>query len=323
MKARELFNRVPERVPQVQLGALARFLLVAAHDVGLHAAAVGDDFAHHRGLEPAQGGHVALQARHERLVAQKAILDHLGNARAHLAGFEGLEYIGVDQNAARLMKGADEILARGEIDARLAAHAAVDLCEKRSRNLHEADAAHPHARGKSRHVAHDTAAQGHHEALAVKPGLDGCVKNEPHVIEILVLLAVGQLHHAHGHVGQSLFDALDDARGIKRADGRVGHKQNARCLEALEFASGRVKRPLPDVNRIGARTELNVDFNHFFFLYFSSVQAPLAARSLSASSRSLLPRATTSVTPSSERILSTTLSGGRRVVVTLCAQQLS
>ena len=58
-----------------------------------------------------------------------------------LAVRQGREHIGIGDDRARLIKGADEILAAGMIDAGLAADRGVHLREQRRRHLHIADAA--------------------------------------------------------------------------------------------------------------------------------------------------------------------------------------
>ena len=61
--------------------------------------------------------------------------------------------------SARLMEGADEVLALRRVDRGLAADRAVDLRQQRRRHLHEIDAAQQRRRGKAGDIADDAAAE--------------------------------------------------------------------------------------------------------------------------------------------------------------------
>ena len=57
------------------------------------------------------------------------------------------------------MERAHEVFALGQVDARFAAHAAVDLREQGGWNLHDAQTPKKHRRDEPREIAHDAAAQ--------------------------------------------------------------------------------------------------------------------------------------------------------------------
>src|SRR3546814_1328762 len=82
-----------------------------------------------------QRGAVRLAPGEKDGIVDQAVFDHLGIARAQFARRQGGERRRVDQDDRRLVKGADQILAGGDVDRSLAADAAVDLREQGRRNL--------------------------------------------------------------------------------------------------------------------------------------------------------------------------------------------
>jgi hypothetical protein len=115
-------HRVAEGVAQVEQGARAVVTGVLGNDGGLHG-----DRTRHRGFQrPAvprqQFWSVPFKRLEEAGVAQQAVLHHLGVAGAHLAVGQGVEHAQVAQNEARLMEGADQVLAARRVDGGLAAH---------------------------------------------------------------------------------------------------------------------------------------------------------------------------------------------------------
>ena len=87
-------------------------------------------------------------------------------------------FVDIGQHQARLVEGADQVLAPRRIDRRLAADRGIHLRQQGRRNLNEVDAAHVERRRQAGQVAHDTAAQGHDHVLAVQPGLKQPVQHE-------------------------------------------------------------------------------------------------------------------------------------------------
>ena len=64
------------------------------------------------------------------------------------------------------MERPDEVLALGEVHARLAPDGGVDLREQRRRHLHDRNASVVHGGRESRHVADDTAAEREDDVVA-------------------------------------------------------------------------------------------------------------------------------------------------------------
>ena len=118
------------------------------------------------GVAVAQAGAVRLQPAEEGGVAEEAVLRHLAVAGEEVARGQGVEEHGVGEDEARLVEGADQVLALARVDPGLAADRAVDLGEERRRDLDEADAAAHHRRGEAGEVADHPAAEGDDEVVA-------------------------------------------------------------------------------------------------------------------------------------------------------------
>ena len=169
-------ERVREGVAEVEQRPLAVLALVADDDRGLRPAALGDGVVALRpaGEDPAP---VRLAPFEEALVADEPVFHHLGIAGAHLAQRQRVERGGVGEDEARLMEGADEVLAVARIDAGLAADRGIDLGQERRRHLHEAHAA-PHDRGgETGEIADDAAAERHDEIAALDARIEDRVAN--------------------------------------------------------------------------------------------------------------------------------------------------
>ena len=80
------------------------------------------------------------QAKKAR-IADQPVFHHLGIAGQHLAPRQGVERRGVGQHQARLVEGADQVLAVRRVDAGLAADRGIDLGQQGGRDLDEVDAA--------------------------------------------------------------------------------------------------------------------------------------------------------------------------------------
>ena len=100
-----------------------------------------------------------LHQLEDRGIANDTVLHRLEQAGAVFALRQCRQHIGIDQHRQRLMKRPDQVLARGQIHAGLAADRRVHLRQQRGRNLHHRNAAHEDGREKSAYIAHHSAAQ--------------------------------------------------------------------------------------------------------------------------------------------------------------------
>ena len=149
-----LLDRVPDRMPQVELLPLPPVKLVRADHVALAFDAAGDD------IFAVKVRSVFAQVGKELWVKQDRGLDDLCAAVAEGGCGQGVQCVGVAQHEGGLVERADQILACGEVDRRLAADGGVHHRQQRGRNLDQRDAAQIGRGGKAREVAHYAAAEG-------------------------------------------------------------------------------------------------------------------------------------------------------------------
>ncbi len=120
------------------------------------------------------------------------VLDHLGHAAAELLPGQGAEHVRVDEHGPRLVEGADQVLALGQVHAGLAAHRAVHLGEQGGGHLHERNAAKVDRGEEPGHVAGHAAAQGEDGVAAVKAALGQVAGQSFDGGQVLARLAVGK-----------------------------------------------------------------------------------------------------------------------------------
>ena len=254
------FDGVAKGVAEVEDGAQAGFALVARDDAGLDLAASLHGVREGGGVAGAQLLHVAFEPGEELHVGDGAVLDNFGQPGGQLARGQGAQRAEVAHDGARLVEGANEVLALRMVDGGFAAHGRVHLRQQRGGHLHEADAAHVARGGKASHVAHDAAAERVNHALAVGAGLHQGVEDEGERVLRLVLLAVGQRNGAHAQV--ALRQLRRQPRGVERLHRRVGDDERLRALRHVLPHGGSAQQPLADEDGIAAFAQRNVHALH-------------------------------------------------------------
>ena len=155
---------VADGVAQVERLADAALQGVGHDDALLHRHRVG----HHAGegvevgraeVEVEQGGPCVV-------VAQQAVLEHLGIARAEVGRVEGGEEGGVYEGELGLAEHADFVFQSEEVDARLAAHGGVDHGEQRGGQVDEGDAALEGGGGEPAQVGDHASAEADEAGVA-------------------------------------------------------------------------------------------------------------------------------------------------------------
>ena len=96
-------------------------------------------------------------------VVDDAGFDGLVEAGAELRGGEGGEEVGVGVDGDGVVEGADEVFARGKVDAGLATDGGVDLGEEGAGDLDVGDSAHVDGGEEAGDVADDSATEGQEE----------------------------------------------------------------------------------------------------------------------------------------------------------------
>ena len=147
-----------------------------------------------------------------------------------------------DDDGARLIKRADQVLAAGVIDAGLAAHRGIDLRQQRRGHLHEIDAALVAGRRKPGHVADHTAAQRHDAGVAIQAAADERIEDPAQHLQRLVLLAVRQHDGVHALAGEAL------GQGVSRYSGptvALVTTNTSRAVNIADMSAGSVMRLPP------------------------------------------------------------------------------
>jgi hypothetical protein len=156
---------------------------------------------------------------------------------------------------------ADQVLARGGVDRRLAADARIDLGEQRGRQLDEAAAALEDRRGKADEVADHPAAERQHVIAALdflgQQPVDHKLEHGPR------LGAFARLEHQPARLepgpGQRAFDRVLPVSG----DVAVGHHRHAPLAQQGAALGGQVgQQPAADPHLVGAAGQFDRDHSH-------------------------------------------------------------
>ena len=165
------FERMPERVAEIENAAEPGFPFVRGYHFGLDPHGFGDDVIHDFGRLREDLVTAFGENAEQRLAHNDARLDDLVEPGAVLARGQGCQHGRIDQNRQGLVETADQVLARDQIDACLAADGRVHLGEQSGRNLNHGDAAHEDRGEESRHIGDDAAADGYDNARAIGAAL--------------------------------------------------------------------------------------------------------------------------------------------------------
>jgi len=151
------FQRVPERMAEIQQGAPIGLALVLSHDLRLGFAAGCDRMGQRCSVSRQHRFSVGAKPIEERGISQGAILNDLGITSPHFPVGQAVQHVRVGQNGDRLIKGADKIFALRGINSRFPTNGAIDLRQKRRRDLHIGQASQRNRRGKSAEITDDPA----------------------------------------------------------------------------------------------------------------------------------------------------------------------
>ena len=265
-----------------RLGAAAR-----GDGVGAVAAFAGED------LRPA-----LLEPSEERGIAEEPVFHHFGVARAELAGAERVEHGNVGEHEARLMEGADQVLALGGVDAGLAADGGIDLGEERGRDLHQPDAAAEDACGEAAEIADDATAERHDRVAALDAELEQLLRDLGEHREAFARFAGRHHHLAEEEAAEARLQALQIKPGHRRVADHgaagAGHRGGNARAGAVEQrrADDDVIAPLaktnPDRGLVSAINQSGEFFCHHSLLprRRGAVLASSSRKRTSASTRS-------------------------------------
>ncbi len=158
---------VAEGMAEVEDHAEVGLFFIFVDDVGLDLDAVGDDAGEDGGVAGFGGVLMLFEVGEEFGRADDAGFDGFVEAGDEFGFGKRGEEVDVGEDGARVVKGADEVFAGGEVDAGFAADGGVDLGEEGGGDLDVGDAAHVDGGEEAGDVADDAASEGEQEGVAV------------------------------------------------------------------------------------------------------------------------------------------------------------
>jgi hypothetical protein len=249
---------MPERMAEIEQGAIAAFVLVAGDDFGLDLARPLDRVGQRGRVAREQAHRIPFEPVEKFGIDDEPVLDHFGEAGSQLPIGQRGERVRVCEDGRRLVERTDEILSTGMVHSGLAAHGRIDLREQRRGDLHERDAALITGGREPCHVADDAASQGNDAGVAREAIRHEHVEHARHVRERLVDLAVRQ----HDFDAASRRERRRELRGVDWAYGRVGDDENiARGHDAIDFLA-KLHGAGADEDRIAALAQADVNSFH-------------------------------------------------------------
>ncbi len=251
------FERVTERMAEVEQRAVALLALVPCHGCGLGPATRRNGFGAGRAARE-DGLPLPFEPGEERRVIDQAIFDDLGVTGPELPLRQRREAIRIGEHQRRLVEGADEILAVAGIDAGLAADGGIHLGQETRRNLHEAHPALGRRRDEAREIAHDAPAQRHDDIAALEPsGLDGLA--HPHE-RIEGFRSLARLDFDDGRAQAGGIEAcLQPGQVVARHIGVRHHRAGRARRQGGDAVACRLEQRGADQDFIGAGPESHRD----------------------------------------------------------------
>ena len=104
---------------------------------------------------------ISLKPLKELCIPKQTVFDDLTTTRKKITRCQRSKDINICQNKARLVKRSNKVLTVTGVDACFATHRAVDLRQKRRRDLYEPYTAAQDCGGKSNQITNDTATKGY------------------------------------------------------------------------------------------------------------------------------------------------------------------
>ena len=172
---------------------------------------------------PSRRSRVALDLVEVGALQDDAVLDDLRESGAELPVGQGPYHGRIDDDEARLVERADQVLGLGMVDGGLAADRGVDLGQDGGGQRDEVEAAHVGGGHEPRQVADRAPAEPEHRRAAVEAGGEQAV---PAVLgdgQGLGGLALRDLDHRHRE--SRALEAGDDRRPVQAPDAGVGEQR--------------------------------------------------------------------------------------------------
>lgn len=203
---------------------------------------------------------LAFRKLEELLVTDAAELHGFAHAIVQVFSGKGLCHAGVDIDGARLIEGADEILARRDVERDLAADGAADLREHGCRELDVCDAAVVGGCDEAGDVTDDASAECDEYAVGGQAEVDERAVDTVHDGEASRFLTRGDDDHlgadASGFEGFHKIHAVEAIDPILCDDGRI-----MRTREGRDRISCVADEPAVDHDVVGILAEVDMYFS--------------------------------------------------------------
>ena len=266
--ATEGFHGMAEGVAVVEDRPQAALLFVCGHHTGLGGSGALQQSLEQVGPHRLPGGQpttrMGTDRRFEILkqlrVADHPVLDHLRHAGAEFPLRQRGEGGGVDQHQPRLVEGADQVLAARVVDAGLATDGGVHHRQQGGGNLHHGDTPQPGGCGKTAHVTHHTAAEGHEQGAPLQPLAKSLVVDARHRGRCFLLFS--RLQHQGGGQQARPLQARQQHGAVMAVHHRVADHQNPcarREAQRPDPLPQALQQTLPDQDGIGLLPQLHRD----------------------------------------------------------------
>ena len=189
------------------------------------------------------------QGQHFR-IGDHRVLDAFGQAVGDFPLGQGVQRRCIAQHQRRLPEGPAGVFAAGQIDGRLAAHAAVHHGKQGGGKLHIAHAAQIGGGGKAAQVARHAPAQGDQDVLARQIARAQKIQQLLVGLHVFAFLAMGK--GEFGRVKARAMQAFQHLIAVKRVHRIVRYQHGAAGGQhAGNLLPGAVKQPRRDQRVIG------------------------------------------------------------------------
>ena len=258
---RFLLDGVAHRMAEIEDRPEARLLFVLRHHFRLDLAGPDDEVLHRLGLNRKDRIAMRLQIGEKGLVRNHAVFHDLAEPRGKLPLRQRSQAGKVDENAFRLVKGADQILAEAMVDRHFPADAGIHLRQEAGRHLHKRNATHIRRGDEARQISNHAAAQRDDRRFAVKSRADSLRIN---VFRFLQGFRVfPRRNEVNGRLLPRPPEKLRGFLPIDLSHVRIGNHQDAgRKIRVREKRNDRFFYACPNQNVVAVPRQIDSHFTH-------------------------------------------------------------
>jgi len=253
-----VLDGVTDRMAEVENGPQVLLAFVANHDLRLDLAVAGDQFGQDVLLAGSDRLGIRFLPRQERRVADRGVLDAFAQPGRVVTPRQRRQQVGIDHHRARLVEGADEVLAGRVVQPGLPAHRRVDGGFQRGGDLDEADAAQPSRRDEPPEIPDHAAPERDDQVSPFDPGFGQPVVQPPGKLARFTRLA-----GRNGEDGRRRVEPGNHFFQVELGDVPVGDDRDLMDLgQPGHHARQPLARPCSDVNRVFPSREIDAHGPH-------------------------------------------------------------